>query len=474
MLRPPKRLRRIEPVLRRALAGPCAIGSGDRILVAVSGGADSTALLRGLHRLAHEFGYQLAAAHLHHGLRGRDADDDRDFVSRLCDELGVPLMAARWNVRARLRSRGLSGQDGMRRLRREFLVAAAARTQARWIATAHHADDQLETLLLRLARGTGLTGLGGIAPRRGRWIRPLLEAPRAWIEADLRAAGRAWREDASNADLGYARNRARHQVIPALAGLLQGASRASLALKAVSVASEARAAARLLERRARASGVLNVDGGVVLDCTRLASLSPLGVRWLARRAWAMAGSRNGLTDRHLKALVRLASPGRTGQLDLPEGMAATRHGDRLSIRRPGSGIESNNPTKSRRRTLRVPGQNRLNGIALRASWLAGERARRRVGESGDRDLLFASDGLEGKLELRSARTDEWFVPYGRVRPRRLGDFLKREGLPEVQRRRPLVLADQQGILWVVGVRRSARALVTPETRKALWIHTDRS
>ncbi len=119
----PRRLRRIEPVLRRALGGPCALPPGSRLLVAVSGGADSVALLLGLRNLAREFSLSLDAAHLNHGLRGREADRDLDFVRGLCARLGVPLQAARWDCRARLRRRGLSGEAGLRALRREFLSA---------------------------------------------------------------------------------------------------------------------------------------------------------------------------------------------------------------------------------------------------------------------------------------------------------------------------------------------------------------
>ena len=106
-----------------------------------------------------DLGLRLHAAHLHHGLRGAEADADLEFVRALCERLGVPLTAARWDTRARLRRRGLSGQAGLRTLRREFLLAAARRAGAHAIVTAHTADDQLETLLMRLARGAGLSGL---------------------------------------------------------------------------------------------------------------------------------------------------------------------------------------------------------------------------------------------------------------------------------------------------------------------------
>jgi tRNA(Ile)-lysidine synthase len=142
------RLRRIEPVLRRALRGPCALPAGARALVAVSGGADSTALLVALSSVAREFGLLLTAAHLHHGLRGPDADADLAHVRDLCKRLGVPLRAARWDARARMRREGLSGEAGLRTLRRRFLRTEATRAGATVILTAHTADDQLETVLM--------------------------------------------------------------------------------------------------------------------------------------------------------------------------------------------------------------------------------------------------------------------------------------------------------------------------------------
>lgn len=335
------RLRRTEPLVRRALRGPCHVSQGGVVLVAVSGGADSTALLVALDRVRREFGLTLHAAHLHHGLRGAEADADLAAVERRCASLGVPLIAARWNTRLRMRRRSLSGHAGLRTLRREFLVAAARRTGATAIATAHTADDQLETLLMRLMRGSGLTGLGAMRERSGArggavaWIKPLLAATRADIEADLIAAGIPWREDRSNHDPHYLRSRIRDRVVPALvdAGGVPRALLAAHAARATRELREARAALEFVARRAgrRATHATRVTGGarapLALDAGALATMPRAIRRLVLREAWARLGpSRSGLTHRHLEALLALAARRVEGaSVGLPDGWRAERH-----------------------------------------------------------------------------------------------------------------------------------------------------
>ena len=343
------------------MRGECALPEGSRLLVAVSGGADSTALLLGLHSVAPEFGLSLHAAHLHHGLRGPEADADLEFVSALCARLGVPLAAARWDCRARMRRRGLTGQAGLRVLRREFLAQVARRTASAAIATAHTADDQLETLLLRLMRGSGLAGLGGIHPRRGSWIRPLLAAPRAEVEADLRSAVQVWREDSSNQDPRYARSRVRHDVIPAMlramdragSGRIEGrvpdatsltertqSPRAGLARRVAAAARELRGAWGIVARRSARvlAQVEKVHGReFALDSRRLGSYPATIQRTVFRLLWQRPGhTSQDLTERHLNALQSLvATPRRGSRVDLPGGWRAVCDRGMIVMRRGG-------------------------------------------------------------------------------------------------------------------------------------------
>jgi tRNA(Ile)-lysidine synthetase-like protein len=362
------RLRHVEPALRRALAGPCACPAGGRVLAAVSGGADSVALLLGLHNLAHEFRLDLHAAHLHHGLRGADADADREFVRALCRRLGVPLADATRDTPALMRRRGLSGQAGLRALRREFLREAARRAGANAIATAHTADDQLETVLMRLLRGTGIAGLGGMRERRGAWIKPMLECTRAGIERDLRRAGQPWREDDSNRDPGYLRNRMRHGVVPAMIAALHPgvgaaapgtgrrggagggraprptadtplAARGALALRVSRAAAEVQGAERILRSRARRvlSSHCRIQGGeFALDSERMAAYPSAFQRAVLRCFWTrLAPSDPGLTHLHLAALQRLVGhAGSASLVRLPGGWTARRDRERMVFGRP--------------------------------------------------------------------------------------------------------------------------------------------
>lgn len=190
------------------------------LVIGLSGGSDSTALLYVLHYLRNRFDIQLVVAHLHHGLRGREADRDAAFVAELAGALGLPLASAKVDVRARARAESQSPEEAARRARHIFFRDVCRRRHAQAVALAHTADDQAETLLLKLCRGAGPEGLGGMAYRNNvsglTLIRPLLDERRDTLRAFLSSHGLSWREDRSNTDRQYLRNRVRHDVLPVL------------------------------------------------------------------------------------------------------------------------------------------------------------------------------------------------------------------------------------------------------------------
>ena len=205
-------------LLQKALAASRALRPGQRVLVAVSGGADSVALAHLLHRGRRLLCLRPVLAHLHHGIRGRAADADAAFVRRLARRLDLPLLLERADVPAQARAAGISLEMAARVARYAFFARAARQVHAAAVLVAHTADDQAETVLLRLARGAGPQGLGGMAPvscRNGLTIlRPLLGVRHADLVALLRKHRWRWREDASNRDLHFLRNRVRHELLP--------------------------------------------------------------------------------------------------------------------------------------------------------------------------------------------------------------------------------------------------------------------
>jgi tRNA(Ile)-lysidine synthase len=296
-------------------------------LVGVSGGADSVALALGLARLAPaDAARRLVIAHADHGLRA-DSAADHDFVATLAERLGVRFVGRRLAVATAAGRDGLEGRA--RRLRYDFLAAAAHEAGARHVLVAHTADDQAETILHRLLRGTGIAGLAGM--RRSRrladgvaLLRPLLHVSRASVRAFLAATGQEWREDATNADPARARNFLRHEVLPRCeAGPYPAATDAIVRLggqAAAAATALASAAEHLLDLHTRRLP----NGGITLRTADLAGLDPLLLAELAAAIWRREDwPRRDMTAAHYQgvaALMRAAAEARP--LDLPGGIRA--------------------------------------------------------------------------------------------------------------------------------------------------------
>jgi tRNA(Ile)-lysidine synthase len=310
--------RAFEGAVRATLRERRLAGPDDALLVALSGGPDSTCLLAVLRAL-HGTGVvgRLVACHVDHRLRPGGAEDAA-FCQALCARLGTPLRSVAVAVG------GGNLQAAARRARYAALRAIAAEVGARRIATGHTRSDQAETVLFRLVRGAGARGLAGIPPRRGTIIRPLLDRSRAEVLAYLAARGLPYREDPTNASPRFDRSRIRHEVLPLLAALRPGAE-AALARAADLLRQDERA----LDALARA---VAPPGSSSAGVDRLAA-APGAVRARAlRRLWREAtGSRRGLAAHHVEAVVRLLGRGRPGRVSLPGGRIAVVEGGLVRI-----------------------------------------------------------------------------------------------------------------------------------------------
>jgi len=425
----------------RALSA-VAGGAGATIVVAVSGGADSTALLDAVSSLRARRGFRVVAAHLDHGLRTESREDAR-FCRELCRRLRVPLRVARADVRERAREDGRGLEAAARRERYEFLERVRDEEGAEVVAVAHTRDDQAETLLLRLLRGAGRVGLAAMRPRRGRIVRPLLEVSRAEVVAYLEARGLAWREDATNADPVHLRNRVRHELLPYLEARFQPRIRETLARTAALLSDEA----SLLDRRARrllAQASRHDGRGMWLSREALAAAPRPVARLAVRRALARAGGLRGVGARHVDGIVDLASP-RTSSgrsLPLPGGRVATVcFGElRVAPRTPAPSAYAY--------TLGIPGRVELPG-GLAVETEAAGRASKKAGA-----LRVAVPRGEA-LELRTRRPGDRV--FWRGRPVSLKRFLIEARVPADERAALPLLAAGPRVVWVPGAALDGRA-----------------
>jgi tRNA(Ile)-lysidine synthase len=321
--------------LERALADrwPPESWRAEGMLVGVSGGADSVALLRGLAAQRGGPG-RLLAAHFNHALRGEESDRDEQFVVELCQRLGVPCTVGRGAPAG-----AGSDEASLRRKRYGFLQGAAEQAGVRYLAVAHTLDDQAETILHRIVRGTGLAGLAGMRASRRlgqavTLVRPLLATRRGEVRDYLRQLGQAWCEDALNRDRDYTRNRLRLELLPRLAADFNPQVHEAL-VRLGQLALEAQEALGSVVENLKAECLLEQSaGGVVLACGVLARAPRHVVRELMVGVWQDQDwplREMGLA--HWEQLADLALGATDGRLPLPGGVEARRSGQRLEIRR---------------------------------------------------------------------------------------------------------------------------------------------
>ncbi|MDB5096626.1 MAG: tRNA(Ile)-lysidine synthetase [Cyanobacteria bacterium RYN_339] len=405
------------------------------VLVGLSGGVDSVVLLHLLARAGHP----VTAAHLDHGLRPESAGDAA-WVAAQCQAWDVPLIVDRQAVPP--------GEEAAREARHAFLVAAAGRAGLAAIALGHHAGDQAETVLFRLARGTGPAGLAGMARSRTieggvRLIRPLLGCTRPEILDLARGWGLAWREDPSNEELAFARNRIRHVVVPALEAVNPLAVQHLAAL--AEFQREDTATRQEQARRQAKYMVQGIAPGVVeVDRRALVALPPADARWVLREA---AGLR-GVAFEAAAVARALATAGDGAPRDLGGGWRASATPDVLVL--------SGTATGPAARPFQGPGDQGTGEWGWQVTVQAGISAR----AAGPACVRFDASALPGPLIWRGVEPDhDAFQPWGAARPMGVRAFLGRQGIPRHRQASLLALAAGETLAWLVGVRRGALAVV---------------
>ena len=433
------------------------VDDNGRILVGLSGGPDSVALLHLLMTVAPRWHLELRAAHLHHGIRAA-SDDEADFVRDLCAKWQIPLTIGRLNVPefARREKKGL--EESARELRRQFLTQTAQETASDRVALGHHLGDQAETVLHRLIRGAGPTGLSAMRCRQGQVIRPLLAFSRAQILEYLEQRQIAFVKDESNEDCRFTRNRLRHQVVPLLKEINPKIEE-QLGRTAALFAEEEEYWRGVTDRLLPQIGQRLAEGWV-LALDRLRSLEPAVRRRLLRRFLEdLRATPLGLSWKQFEMLEQLlVSENPHAQANLGDCWAG-RDYERLWLLKKA--LPAFGPFTL---TLTVPGRVTIAGVGELEAQVCHHPDKRNAWT-----VEFDADAAGDVLEVRSFGDGDRFHPFGMEGEKKLKDFFVDAGVSFWLRRRIPLLAVSGTIVWVAGVRRGAQFPVRSDSRRILRV-----
>ena len=458
------------------------LGSAEKILLAVSGGADSIALMYAMHVLISEgiLNIRLLCAHINHQLRGAEGDLDEEFVVTQSTKLKLAVTTSRIDVRGFARLNKLSVETAARHLRMKALIDIAKANDCSQIATAHQKNDNAETILQRLSRGTGFRGLGGIWPERIfaeqiKFVRPLLCFRRDEIVEYLQQRNMKWCRDHTNTDCTFRRNYIRHRLMPAI----QRECSDSVVEQLSQLAQSARRYYSMICDRANKvwPGLADCDAEkTVLNLKLfLAEPQPIKVELIRRSLAKIRCGERDLTQGHYEGILQLAKQNVTGRkIELPGGFAVRREYGNLifSNRRVGLAPPiSNRPAKDQPVTVEIPGQTTFEKYLIQAVVLEKNEVDFEKFKAAKTDSIewFDLDKTKLPLTVRKRRPGDRFVPLGQIAEKKIGKFLSAQRIPYPVRREVFVIEDREKIIWIWPVRISEQTRITSNTRKILQL-----
>jgi len=444
------------------------LNKGDHVLIGLSGGADSVCLFHILQSLKEEYRLQLTAVHVEHGIRGEEALEDAEYVSRLCEEAGVPCYVEHIDVPKLAKEEGLSEEEMGRNVRYEIFERVAKQVGANRIAVAHHANDVAETMLFHLCRGTGLAGLCALTPVRGNIIRPLLSLNRTEIETYLQSENITYRTDSTNKDTKYTRNYIRHEILPLMENVNPKA----------------------VEHLVQTSGILNDAKSVLEDsvdrlCEKFVT-SKNDSFFLHRDLYdedeyliagvlhnvmeKLAGRRKDIHQTHIQSIIDLGQMQVGKRVSLPYNMVAIKEYGGVTLR-----IESKKREKERAFELPVelliPGETLLGeDIKIQTRIFGADEIENRNKIADKKCTKWFDYDIIGKsVSVRHRQTGDYMVVDENGGRKKLKDLLINEKVPQGERNQLLLFAQGDLVLWTLGVRMGEYGKINTSTKQVLEI-----
>ena len=455
----------------------------DKVLVGVSGGPDSVALLHVLLELTPRYGLKLGIAHLNHGLRGREADADAEFVSSLARKFDLPCYLEKRNIRQYHTQRKLSLEEAARQIRYTFYFEVIDKYGFDKIALGHQANDNAEHVLMYLFRGSGPLGLSGIPPVRGaKIVRPMLRVTRRQIENYLAAAGLESVIDRTNTDLQFTRNRLRQQLLPILISSYNPRLIETLNRLTEIIRSEEQWINDTIRPIFDGMIVRKTEENLILSVPALNAIQPAVLRRVIRMAVeAVKGDLRRITFTHIESSRRLLGKNRSwGHLNLPDSICIRRQGDELLIYR-AKGVQKHDRLQTGdygdhffKYIVPAPGFKPVvinikeTGVQLRFTQIRAENIPD-LRKAGQQVAFFDMYGLTFPLTVRTFQPGDRFTPLGMTGTQKVKDFFINHKVPRSDRSRCPILLNQDKIIWIVGHRIDDSVKITEATGDALKV-----
>ena len=455
------------------------LSRGDHVLVAVSGGPDSIALLRVLILLSPAYRLRLTTAHLNHGLRGAEAQEEEEFVLRVSRESGIPCICKTLDIRSLQRGSGRSIEEVGRVERYRFFNDAADRCGAQKVATGHHRNDQAETLLINLIRGSGLEGMKGIAPVRNRIIRPLFDVGRDEIDDFLRAEGLRYVVDSSNCDPRYLRNRIRNVLLPDLAACYNPRIVPALCRLAHIIRRDDDYLRETADRTLQEWGMAPATREAALPLDSFLQLhEAIQGRIVKSLLDAAIPAGRGVTLNHVEAVLNLAarpvSHGRIS-LDLPGLICVEKEAGMLRIirkvaRRTRQDKSGSQPAvREYRYPVDVPGSVYIPEIDRHIHTEVVEHPGPLVIHDNPRVAFLDYRQISPPLFVRNFRPGDRFLPLGMVATKKVKSYFIDRKIPRELREGVPLLVDTRSVIWIAGEAISDRVKISPETERVVRV-----
>lgn len=471
-------MKRIEKFIQKYHMLTC----GDRVIAGVSGGADSVCLFLMLLELRKKIGFDLIAVHVHHGLRGEAADQDQQFVEALCEQHRIPLEIFRVNLESIAKKRKQSLEEAGRMVRREAFDSVCKKYGGNKIALAHHQNDNAETLLWNLSRGTGLDGLGGIRPVNGKFIRPLLCMNRKEIEEYLAKRKQSYCIDETNAGTDYTRNKLRHLVLPILEEQVNSAAVRHMNETMEQIWELQEYMQEQVEDAYQECVQEHFEKAcwIQIQQKSFETFSELIKKMVIRKGMEqVGGKKRDLSHKHVDVMMELMNKqvGRT--LDLPYEMHAKRNyeGIRLEKQRTYlSGEEKKAEIMQECMSeLNIPGETILADRNLKLRCKILEKPKNLSIKDIPQKIYtkwFDYGIIKSSLYIRTRQAGDTIVIDEKGHQKKLKNWFVDEKIPKEVRDSQLLLAENNEILWVLGHRMSQAYQVKQSTKWILQIEVE--